>query len=153
MRGVPLRKGRGPDVPEEVAISNAVRKLEPVTIAEFDAFLDQPGNEDGDYELIDGAIVAVEDNTIRHARITGNLGAPLKLAMDGRGYHAFQRGIGLQRNGDLQAFNKLRPDVLVCGDPTDARNGLLNFVDNAIVVVEVLSPSSIVVDRGPKFKF
>lgn len=56
----------------------------PVTIAAFDAFLGAQ-RDDEPWELVEGRILAVTNPTERHEQVVANVGAPLKIAMDGQG--------------------------------------------------------------------
>ena len=119
-----------------------------VTIAEFDVFLDSQ-QDDSLWELVAGRIFAMTNPTEVHEQIASNIGAPLKLAMDPIGCRVYQGGLGIQRSDNQQEINRPRPDVLVrCG-----RVGTRNFITDPLVVVDVLSPSTIDVDRGEKLRF
>jgi Uma2 family endonuclease len=119
-----------------------------VTIEGFDTFLDGQ-NDDSLWELVAGRIVAMTNPSETHEQIAANIGAPLKLAMDPKGCRVYQGGIGVQRSDLPQGTHRTRPDVVVrCG-----RVGTRNYVTDALVVVEVLSPSTIDVDRGEKLQF
>lgn len=129
-------------------MSEAILTQPPVTIGEFDAFLDGQ-QDDRSWELVAGRIVAMTNSTEVHEQIASNIGAPLKLAMDPKGCRVYQGGIGVQRSDNEQGIDRPRPDVLVrCG-----RLGTRNFVTDPLVVVEVLSPSTMDVDRGDKLRF
>jgi hypothetical protein len=55
----------------------------------------------------------------------------------------------VQRSDDPRETDKTRPDVVVrCG-----ALGTKTFIIDSLVVVEVLSPSTIDIDRGPKLDF
>jgi Uma2 family endonuclease len=72
----------------------------------------------------------------------------LAVAMNPKGCHVYQGGIGVQRSDMPSGVNRTRPDVVVrCG-----RVGTRNFITDALVVVEVLSPT-MDVDRGEKLRF
>jgi Uma2 family endonuclease len=133
---------------KEKTVSEAMLPQLPVTIGEFDAFLD--GQQDArSWELVAGRIFAMTNPTEVHEQIASNMGAPLKLAMDPKGCRVYQFGIGIQRSDNEQGIDRPRPDVLVrCG-----RLGTRNFVTDPLVVVEVLSPSTMDVDRGDKVCF
>jgi len=131
----------------------AVRKLEPVTIAEFDDFLELQGDESSLYELLDGAIVMMTNPTRRHQKIVGNIGTRLNLAMSKRGCEVFFGEMRVQRDSDRSARDKPKPDVIVRCGPSDEKSDLLTYVDDANIVVEVLSPSTMDIDRGRKLEF
>ena len=91
--------------------------------------------------------------TQRHGIIVGNIGARLKFAMIRRGCQSFQGDIRVQRNADRRATDKPKPDVVVRCGPGSPERDLQTYVDNPVVVVEVLSPSTKDVDRGRKLEF
>ena len=129
-------------------MSEAILTEPSVTIAEFDSFLDAQ-QDDSPWELVAGRIVAMTNPTEVHQQIASNIGAPLKLAMDPKGCPVYQGGIGVQRSDLPNGTDRVCPDVLVrCG-----RVGTRNFITDPLVVVEVLSPSTIDVDRGDKLRF
>lgn len=126
----------------------ALRQPEPVTIEAYDAFVIAQADAT-QFELVEGVIVMMTNPTERHEQIAANIGAPLKLAMDPKGCRSYQGGIRVQRSADPTDTDKCRPDVVVrCG-----RDGGGTFITDPLVVVEVLSPSTIDVDRGPKLAF
>jgi len=120
----------------------------PVTIADFDAFLDAQ-RDDTPWELVGGRIVAMTNPTERHEQIVSNIGAPLKLAMDRQGCRAYFGGMRVQRSDDARGLDKPKPDVVVRCGPLTART----YITDPLVVVEVLSPSTMDVDRGDKLRF
>jgi Uma2 family endonuclease len=126
------------------------KQTEPVTIEAFDAFIESKGDDARLYELIGGVIVMMSNPTEAHEQIASNIGAPLKLAMDKRNCRTYQGGMRVQMSEKTSGIDKTKPDVLVrCGPAVSSRN----FVTDPIVVVEVLSPSTIDVDRGSKLDF
>jgi Uma2 family endonuclease len=133
---------------EETAVSEATLTEPPVTVTEFDAFLDAQ-QDDSLWELVAGHIVAMTNPTEDHEQIAGNIGAPLKLAMDPKGCRVYQGGIGIQRSDATRGIDRPRPDVVVRCGPSGGRN----FITDPLVVIEVLSPSTIDVDRGEKLRF
>lgn len=129
-------------------MSQAVLTDPPVTIAAFDAFLDAQQDESL-WELVAGRIVAMTNPTEEHEQIAGNIGAPLKLAMDARDCRTYQGGIRVQRTDDGRGIDKPRPDIVVRCGPSGRRN----FITDPLVIVEVLSPSTVDFDRGEKLRF
>ena len=126
----------------------ALRRSEPVTIEAFDGFVAAQADATL-FELVEGVIVMMTNPTEVHEQITANIGAPLKLAMDPRGCRTYQGGIRVQRSDDSRDTDKPRPDIVVrCGAV-----GSKTYITDPLVVVEVLSPSTIDVDRGPKLDF
>jgi Uma2 family endonuclease len=126
-------------------MSEAITADPPVTIAEFDAFLDSQ-QDDSLWELVAGRIVAMANPTEDHEQIVGNMGAPLKLAMDPKGCRAYQGGIRVQSSYNSGGQDEPRPDVVVRCGPSGRRN----YIAVPLVVVEILSPSTIDVDCGDR---
>ena len=123
-------------------MATALRRAEPVTIEAFDTFVEAQADTVM-FELVEGVIVMMTNPTETHEQIAGNIGAPLKLAMDGRGCRTYQGGMRVQRSDDPKDTDKMRPDVVVrCGP---AGGG--TFITDPLVVVEVLSPSTMDHDR------
>jgi Uma2 family endonuclease len=123
----------------------ALRRSEPVTIEAFDAFVEAQADT-ALFELVEGDIVMMTNPTEVHEQSAGNIGAPLKLAMDARGCRTYQGGMRVQRSNDARDTDKTRPDVVVrCGAV-----GSGTYITDPLVVVEVLSPSTIDIDRGAK---
>ena len=73
-------------------MGSAAQDIRTLTIREFDEIVerDMSGR---DFELIDGELVMMTNPTQAHEQIAGNIGAPLKLAMDKRGCRTYQGGI------------------------------------------------------------
>lgn len=129
-------------------MATALKRSEPVTIEDFDVFVEAQADI-AQFELVDGVIVMMTNPTETHEQIASNIGAPLKLAMDARQCRSYQGGIRVQRSGDPKETDKTRPDVVVrCGKGTGR-----TYITDPLVVVEVLSPSTIDADRGPKLEF
>jgi len=126
----------------------ALRRPEPVTVEAFDRFVEAQADT-ALFELVEGAIVMMTNPTETHEQIAANIGAPLKLAMDARGCRTYQGGMRVQHSDDPRDTDKTRPDVVVrCG-----ALGTRNYITDPLVVIEVLSPSTIDIDRGPKLDF
>ena len=126
----------------------ALRRPEPVTIEAFDRFVEAQADT-ALFELVEGVIVMMTNPTEVHEQIAANIGAPLKLAMDARGCRTYQGGMRVQRSDDPRDTDKTRPDVVVrCG-----AMGTKTYITDPLVVIEVLSPSTIDIDRGPKLDF
>ncbi len=126
----------------------ALRQSPPTTIDAFDAFVEAQADTT-QFELVEGVIVMMANPTETHEQIASNIGAPLKLAMDHRGCRTYQGGIRVQRSDDKRDTDKTRPDVVVrCGPASSG-----TFITDPLIIIEVLSPSTIDIDRGPKLDF
>jgi len=129
-------------------MTTAMRRPEPVTVEAFDRFVEAQADT-ALFELVEGVIVMMSNPTETHEQIAANIGAPLKLAMDARGCRTYQGGMRVQRSDDPRDTDKARPDVVVrCGAA-----GTRTYITDPLVVIEVLSPSTIDTDRGPKLDF
>ena len=130
-------------------MGSAARDIKNLTILEFDEIVDSdPSGRD--FELVDGELVMMSNPTEAHEQIAGNIGAPLKLAMDRRACRTYQGGMRVQADDDKSARNKYKPDVVVRCGPRDDRK---TYITDPVVVVEVLSPSTMDFDRGKKLQF
>jgi Uma2 family endonuclease len=119
-----------------------------MTIPEFDAFVESMA-EGKNFELFDGTPLLMSNPSETREQIASNIGANLKLAMDKRGCRTYQGGMMVQASANSTGRDKFRPDVVVrCGPPSNN-----TFITDPIVVVEVLPPSTIERDRGPKLEF
>ena len=118
------------------------------TLSDYEAFI-APLRENERWELIDGVIEAMTNPGEKHGLIVGNIFAPLKLALDKGGCRAFSGSMRVQRSDDRNEDMAAIPDIMVrCGPRLDR-----NFATDPTVVVEVLSRSTMVRDRGSKFEF
>jgi Uma2 family endonuclease len=129
-------------------MTTAIRRPDPVTIEAFDAFVEAQADT-ALFELVGGVIVMMTNPTETHEQIAGNIGAPLKLAMDARGCRTYQGGMRVQRSDNPREIDKTRPDVVVRCGPAGSKN----YITDPLAVIEVLSPSTIDIDRGPKLDF
>ena len=114
-----------------------------MTVNEFLAWAeDRPGR----YELVDGEVVAMSPEQVRHARTKGLAYAALREAIRRAGLRceAFPDGMTV-RIDDRTAYE---PDALVrCGPPLPDE---AIEVPDPIIVIEVLSPSTSRHDTGTK---
>ncbi|WP_279356434.1 Uma2 family endonuclease [Methylobacterium indicum] len=129
-------------------MEDRVRRHRGLTVSEFDRFVDAQRDE-SDWELVDGEVVMMTNPTENHEQIAGNIGAPLKLAMDAAGCRSYQGGMRVQRDEDGRGRDKPKPDIVVRCGPRQNRT----FVTDPLVIVEVLSPSTMDRDRGLKLSF
>ena len=119
-----------------------------VTLFDYETFV-APLPENERWELIDGVIESMTNPGERHGLIVGNIFAPMKLALDKGGCRAFSGSMRVQRSDDRNEDMAAIPDIMVrCGPRRDR-----NFATDPTVVIEVLSRSTMVRDRGLKFDF
>ena len=122
--------------------------LAPIGVPEFELYLDQQADRRL-FELVGGYIVMLANPTETHNQIASNILAPSKLAMDKRRCRTYQSDMRVQRTGAATDQDQPRPDVVVrCGPHTGK-----TYIIDPVVVVEVLSPQTMSIDRGPKLDF
>lgn len=126
----------------------ALRLPEPVTIEEFDAFVTAQADT-AIFELVDGVIIMMSNPTETHEQIASNIGAPLKLAMDARGCRTYLGGMRVQRSDNTRDGDKTKPDIVVRYGPRAAGT----YITDPLIIVEVLSPTTMDIDRGRKLEF
>lgn len=129
-------------------MADAAHQPHPLTIADYDRFV-VAQHDDREWELVDGELAMVSNLTENHEQIAGNVGAPLKLAMDAAGCRSYQGGRRVQRSSDSRGKDKTKPDIVVRCGPRQNQT----YLTDPLVVVEVLSPSTMDYDRGGKLKF
>lgn len=129
-------------------MADAVHRARPLTIADYDRFVDVQ-KDDREWELVDGTLVMMSNPTENHEQIAGNIGAPLKLAMDALGCRSYQGGMRVQLSDDSRGHDKTRPDIVVRCGPRQNQT----YLTDPLALVEILSPSTIDDDRGRKLWF
>lgn len=116
-----------------------------MTSQEFLAFVDAHPREK--WELIDGRPVAMGGAVLRHALLGGNIAEALGPLARAKGCRVLRDMFLRAAANDSQIFD---PDVMIrCGPLDDQRARIL---DDAAVVFEVLSPSTMAYDRGVKLE-
>lgn len=126
--------------------STAEATHDPLTVDDFLAFLDREAS-DKKYQLLDGVPVAMINVTRRHSLISGNIYVALRRLARQRGCEAHISDMFVTSPSD-PLFAAV-PDVFVRCGPASLTT---RRIDDAILVVEVLSPSTMADDRGYKFK-
>ena len=100
------------------------------------------------HEFVNGMVYAVAGGSIRHGMIAGNIGATLNLALPDR-CRATTGNVQLGRKDSAAGAWYHYPDVFVTCSDWDDRDYRR---DDAIVIFEVLSPSTERMDRYEKFE-
>ncbi len=120
----------------------------PVTIAEFELFMRRQSN-DSRWELVDGHILAMTNPSEDHGQIAYAIGTGLRDVARERTCRVNIGGLRVQASSDADGVTATIPDVLVrCGERVGR-----NWITDPVVVVEVLSPSTMDMDRGPTLDF
>lgn len=96
------------------------------------------------HEFFDGEVFAMAGAEDRHVTVSGNLYMALRQHLAGSPFRSFMADMKLQAGTDV-----FYPDVLVTCSEADRRSALVKR--DALLVAEVLSPSTAGFDRGEKF--
>ena len=101
--------------------------------------------ESGRYELIDGEVVMMSPETIRHVRVKAEAWLALRnaIAKAGVSCTAFADGVSVRIND----FKLREPDISVQCKPADVDALVL---DAPVILAEVVSPTSVRDDTGVK---
>lgn len=118
----------------------------------FEEYFEWEDQQPEKYELIDGRVVrrnreplAMVGVTIRHGQTVTNIQAALKTKLRGSGCRAYGPEVRLHLSATDDIFY---PDVFVaCDRSAEAER---EVVDAAVVVIEVISPSTGAYDYGEK---
>lgn len=113
-----------------------------------DAFLAWAEGRQGRYELIDGEVVAMSPERVRHAETKFSVQIALRTALRAGDLPCRMLPDGLSVT--IDAGTVFEPDALVyCGEPLDPD---AIVVPEPTVVVEVLSPGTKRIDTGRKLQ-
>lgn len=98
------------------------------------------------HEFVDGEVYTMVGLPRRHATVAGNVFRLLGAHLDGGPCRAYMSDMKLR----VEAANAFfYPDVFVTCDPRDHRAD--DYMASAVLVVEILPPSTAAYDRGDKF--
>jgi Uma2 family endonuclease len=123
----------------------AVKRDARMSVAEYKRWL-EPRPDGERWELLDGAPVLMAPPRERHQRIVMNLAGRLDALAEPRGCRALP-GLAIL-SAAMDDFAPV-PDVVVrCGPPLPD-----GYADDPLLVAEVLSPSTMSLDRGRKIDF
>jgi Uma2 family endonuclease len=100
------------------------------------------------YEYWDGEIVCMSGGTQHHYIISDNLHAQLSGLLKGRECRAFSGSVPIH-TPSLPPYRY--PDAsVVCGKPVFTKTGKIDTLVNPLLVIEVLSPGTELLDRNQK---
>ncbi len=113
---------------------------------EIAAFLEWAASQDsGRYELVDGEVVAMSPERSRHVDMKMHAWEMLRNAVKDAGFPCFVKGDGM--SVVIDEHNSRQPDVSIQWSAVDPEAMVL---DEPVLVVEVVSPSSGRSDTGAK---
>lgn len=99
-------------------------------------------------EYLSGQIIAMSGASLAHTRIIADIVTELNIQLRGRNCEVISNDMRVKTGAKGAYFY---PDVVVfCGDP-EFEDNVFDTLLNPTLVVEVLSPSTEVFDRGEKF--
>ncbi len=100
-------------------------------------------------EYQDGRIIPMTGGTPNHNQIAVNFGGSLNFATKGQPYRVFINDLRLWiPSKRVYTY----PDVMLVAGKLELAEGRKDTITNAVIIVEVLSPSTADYDRGGKFK-
>jgi Uma2 family endonuclease len=120
---------------------------------DFDAFIAAYGEKDVRYEMYDGEVFAMSGGSENHSLVSGNAFVAIRQRAKPRGCTTHGPDLYVRRQEDKTSA--MSPDAYVhCGPPLPRGQ---RFAGDPVVIVEVLSPSTMIFDRSTKlqryFKF
>ena len=99
-------------------------------------------------EYLNGQIIAMSGASLAHTRIIADIVTEINIQLRGRDCEVINNDMRVKTGAKGAYFY---PDVVVfCGEP-EFEDNVFDTLLNPILVVEVLSPSTEVFDRGEKF--
>ena len=120
----------------------------PATYISPEEYLERERKADTRSEYIRGEIFAMAGASVRHGRIVSNIARELGNRLIDGPCEVFSTDLRL---AVTEASMYTYPDVMViCGDPASPED---DMVSNAVVIIEVFSPSCKNYDRGQKFQY
>ena len=127
-------------------MSDAAAQMPRMTVEEF---LDWSEQREGRYELYDGEVVTMQSERVGHAVVKLSVYTAFRDALrsDGNGSKPFGDGVTVK----VDRWTAFEPDCTIHCGAVDL-NAVI--VDNPVVVVEVVSPSSRAIDlirKLPKY--
>ena len=102
------------------------------------------------YELIDGIAYAMTAPTFTHQRISRKLFKEIDRFLEGKSCEAFYSPIAIRINADTYDDNVFLPDIVVICDKSKIVDDK-SYIGAPELVVEILSPSSVCLDRVKKY--
>lgn len=117
-----------------------------LTMSVEEYFALDENSPDTRYEYLDGYVYMMSGGSANHATIGGNVYALLKGLLRGGPWRAYNSDVKVK----VAEKRYFRPDVTVTCDPRD--RGATKIIQSPRLVVEVLSPSTEVFDRGGKLQ-
>lgn len=116
----------------------------PNTLLSFEEYLSLECNSNVRHEFVDGQTYAMTGGTLRHNVITNNIYSLLNSHLKGGGCRVYKSDVKVRAEAANCVYY---PDVVVSCASFEA-DGLFAF--NPILIVEVISPSTSVIDRREK---
>lgn len=122
----------------------AIESPQTMTVEEY--FQLEENNPDTHYEYIDGHVYAMVGGTANHDIIKSNMQRLLWHLLRGSPWRVYSSDMKVS----ISKTRYLHPDVIVTRDPHDRET--VQAIQSPCLVVEVLSPSTEIIDRTWKLK-
>ncbi len=122
----------------------ALEHSQTMSVEEYFAL--EENSPDTRYEYVDGYVYMISGGSANHAAIGGNIYTILKGMLRGGPYRVYNSDVRVKVSEDRY----FHPDVTVTCDLQD--RGTTKLIRSPRVVVEVLSPSTEVIDRREKLQ-
>ena len=100
-------------------------------------------------EYISGEILAMSGASNAHNLITLDIGTELNIQSRGQDWEVYMSNMRVKTNSNGAYFY---PDVIACCSEPEFEDNVFDTLLNPILVIEVLSPSTEVYDKGEKFR-
>jgi Uma2 family endonuclease len=121
----------------------ALRKT--VTEAEY---LERDHNSPIKHQFIAGKIISLEGASLAHNLIVGNILTTLHVQLDDSNCEVLPSDMRVKTPSGMYAY----PDLtVVCGEPQLDSDEHLDTLLNPVIIIEILSDSTEMFDRGEKF--
>lgn len=136
-----------PRPPSSAAASSPPAPVPDVKLTETDYLHRERTAADGPrHEFADGEMIAMPGASFRHTRLAGQILAALLNLVGDRPLAVTSADLRIRVPNGRHRY----PDVLICPDPPAMLDDEQDTVTDPLVIVEILSPTTAVVDRGDK---
>ncbi|WP_035256497.1 Uma2 family endonuclease [Desulfatirhabdium butyrativorans] len=116
----------------------------------MEEYLEMEKRSDFRSEYVEGEVFAMAGGSCRHSAICSNLHRSIGNRLEGKNCTVFDSNLKLAIP-QSKAF--VYPDLMVVCGPIELFENQPDILQNPILIIEVLSPSTELFDRGKKFSY